>query len=345
MNLDTQKTNISHNKIKNKIIEIDNKFKNKVFDQNKYFRYLKNIDKSEITKYCYCVMIMVNNNYMPAVLNTGYALKHIAKVKYNTVCFVQDKPYYENGSLKFEGVNENDVNDIKKVYDIVIGIDILKLNFDKKDDKYQINYTNIIYYCTKSYIFGLTQYEKIIYLDASTYIKQSIDYLFDIYDISTYSVGFSKTDSHRGLNGNIILIKPDSYYFEKSLYIINNYTKIFDKDFYSMFTYDEDVIYYAVYPHWNKIIINGNIFYNLFPTPNYQIEDKVRDIYPVMYNVKYKTFRYPVIKQEIERNFFNNDCINYKDWDIGVNVLIDKFPEFKKYFEYIKTYRYNNLNL
>ena len=34
--------------------------------------------------------------------------------------------------------------------------------FDKKDNKYQINYNNILFYCTKSYIFGLTQYEKII---------------------------------------------------------------------------------------------------------------------------------------------------------------------------------------
>ena len=342
MNTEIKKTNISHNKIKNKIIEIDNKFKNKKFDQNKYFRYLKNIDKSAATKHCYCTLIMISNSFIPAILNTGYSLKHIAKVKYNTVCFVQDKPYYENNLLKFEGVNENDIKDIMKVYDIVIGIDILKLNFDKKDDKYQINYTNIIYYCTKSYIFGLTQYDKIIYLDASTYIKQSIDYLFDIYDISTYYLGIHTIGSIRGLFGNFMLIKSMDYYFDKLLYIINNYTKIFDNDYYSLFTYDEDVMYYAIYPYWNKNNINSDIFYNTYPVPNFQIEDKERRTYPVMTNALLKPFRYPLIKQKIERNFFINDCVNYKDWDDGVNLLIKKFPKFKKYFEYIKTYRYTN---
>ena len=39
-----------------------------------------------------------------------------------------------------------------------------------------------------------------------------------------------------------------------------------DNDFFSLFTYDEDVMYYAIYPHWNKNIINNDIFYNSFPT-------------------------------------------------------------------------------
>jgi len=343
MENDIKETNLSHNKIKNIIIEIDNKFKNKVFDGNKYFRYLKNIDKSEITKYCYCTMIILSNSYMPCILNTGYALKHIANVKYNTVCFVQDKPYYKNG-IKFNGLNSEEIENIKKVYDIVIGIDLLKLNIDKKSDKYYVNYTNIIYYCTRSYILGLTQYDKIIYLDGSTYIIKTIDYMFDEYDKSTYNVRFTKNNCIRGLNGNFIFIKPELYYFEKSLYLINKYTEIFDNDFFSLFTYDEDIMYYTIYPHWNKIIIDGNIFYNLFKYPKYQIEDKVREIYPVMLNEQQKPFRYMLIKEIEERNFFNNDKINYKDWDDGVNLLISNFPELKKYFEYIKSYRYNNFN-
>jgi hypothetical protein len=103
-------------------------------------------------------------------------------------------------------------------------------------------------------------------------------------------------------------------------------------------------MFYAIYPHWNKNIINNDIFYNSFPTPIFQIEDKIRRKYPVMVNALYKPFRYPLIKTQVERNFHNNNCVNYKDWDIGVNLLISKYPKFKKYFEYIKTYRYHNLN-
>ena len=343
-----KKTNISHNKIKNKIIEIDNKFKNKIFDQNKYYRYLKNIKTPKITKYCYCTMIILSNSYISALLNTGYALKYIAKVKYNTVCFVQDKPHYEkdiNGKdlLRFEGISKKYINDIKKVFDIVIGIDLLKTNLGNKnkDDKYKINYENILYYCTRSFILGLIQYEKIIYLDASTYIIKSIDYLFDQYNISTYR---SFNSFWRGLFGNFIFIKSNSYYFEKSLYLINNYYNIFNNEFISLFTYDEDIIYYAIYPHWNKIRIDEILFYNILFNPNFQIEDKVRRTYPVMSNGQLKPFRYPIMNNIVERNMFDNNGVNYKDWDNGVNLLVEKYPKFKKYFEYIKTYRYNSFN-
>ena len=348
MESEIQKTNISHNKIKNKILEIDNKFRGKIFDQNKYFRYLKNVDKSEITKNCYCTMIILSNNYMPGLLNLGYALKNIAKVKYNTVCFVQDKPHYEKDEnrkdfIRFEGVGENDINNIKKIYDVVIGIDLLKLNVNIKSDKYQINYNNIIYYCTRSYILGLTQYKKIIYLDASTFVLKNTDYLFDMYNKSTYRLAFF-LNCNRGVNGNFIFINSDSYYFEKSLYLINNYANIFNNNFFSYFTEDENIMYYAIYPHWNKITITDDIFYNLFQTPNFQIEDKERSTYPIMLNVGLKPFRYPLMNESEERNMFNNNFSTYKDWDNSINLLIDNFPECKKYFEYIKTYRYNNLN-
>ena len=345
MEIEIKKTNISHDKIKNKILDIDNKFNSKkiIFDKSKHFRYLKNVTKKNTTKYCYCTMIILSNSYMPSILNTGYALKHIAKVKYNTVCFVQDKPHYEDDQLRFEGVSKKYIDDIKKVYDVVIGVDLLKTNIGNKNknSKYKKNYENILYYCTRSYILGLTQYEKIIYLDASPYILKTIDYIFDKYDISTYRLAFF-LNLNRGLNGNFIFITPNEYYFEKSLYLINNYSKVFNNDFYSYFTYDEDIMFYAIYPHWNKITMTPDIFYNLFTVPNYQVEDKVRNKYPVMLNVKLKPFRYPNMADVVERNFFNNDYVNYKDWDDGVNLLVKKYPKFKKYFEYIKTYRYTN---
>ena len=343
-----KKTNISHSKIKNKIIEIDNKFKNKVFDKNKYFRYLKNVDKSNITKNCYVSMIIISSSYIPALLNLGYALKNIMKTKYNTVCIIQDKPYYEkdingNNFIKFQALNNEEIENIKKIYDVVIGVDILRLNLEKKNDIYYINYKNLLYYCTRSYILGLTQYEKIIYFDASLYVTSSTDYLFDVYNESTYSVVFY-LNLNRGLNGNFIFIKPKPYYFEKSIYLINNYTNIFNEknNYYTYFTYDEDIMYYSIYPYWNKNSISNDLFYNLITNPNYQIEEKKRHVYHVMKNGKLKPFRYPLMYHIYERNMFNNDCYNYKFWDDGVNLLIKSFPECKKYFEYIKTYRYNN---
>ena len=347
---EVKKTNISHIKIKDKMINLDDKYKNKNKDNNKkYFRYLKNTNINNKTKNCFVTMIILSNSYMPALLNTGYSLKNIVRTKYNTVCLVQDRPHYEkddNGKnfIKFQGLSSENIEDIKKIYDVVIGIDLLKINISKQSTKYYINYQNIIYYCTRNLILGLTEYTKMIYLDASTYLTNNIDKMFDEYNVSTYKIGFLTYKLKRGLVGNFIFIKNEPHFLVKSLYLISNYSKFFNDNFNSLFTYDEDIMYYSIYPHWNNIVINDDIFFNLIVHPNFQKDISDKNKYSVMLNARLKPFRYPLIKDNRERSFYTNNGFNYKYWDENVNKLIEEYQEFKKYFEYIKTYRYTQFN-
>ena len=68
-------------------------------------------------------------------------------------------------------------------------------------------------------------------------------------------------------------------------------------------------------------------------------EYKLIDI-SIQFYVEIKPFRYSLIRDINDYNFFtyNNDC--YLEWDLIVQQLIIKYPYLNKYFKYIKTFRY-----
>ena len=128
------------------------------------------------------------------------------------------------------------------------------------------------------------------------------------------------------------------------MYLIENYITIFNsKKFYSLYTVDEDIFYYSIFPNWNSQTINNEFFCNSFPQQKFESKTHLK-LYPIMLNMALKPFRYPLLREDTERFLFNNDKQYYKFWDERVNILIAKYPEFKKYFEYIKTFRYHNFN-
>jgi alpha-N-acetylglucosamine transferase len=173
--------NNHHKEITPLMIDIDNKFKNKTnLNTDKYYRYLKKPDK--ITKNGYITIIFGDSKYLPGILVSGYFIKHICKSKFNIICLVQDNPYYENGILKFEGLTTDEIEDIKKIYDVVIGIDVL-VNYQHTNHHHS---KNISYYITKILVLGLTLYKKLFYYDSSTTILKNIDYYFTKYNKSTY---------------------------------------------------------------------------------------------------------------------------------------------------------------
>ena len=180
-------------------------------------------------------------------------------------------------------------------------------------------------------------------MDASTYLLQNIDFMFDMYHKSTYFNLFLHKMS-RGLIGGFIFIEPKKYYLKKAMYLIENYSTIFNsKKFYSLYTVDEDIFYYSIFPNWNSQTINNEFFCNSFPQQKFESKTHLK-LYPIMLNMALKPFRYPLLREDTERFLFNNDKQYYKFWDERVNILIAKYPEFKKYFEYIKTFRYHNFN-
>jgi hypothetical protein len=322
--------NINHEKIKPIMKQIDDKlkkeFKIQNFNLDSYYRILK--DSINKTKYAYVTIIFCDNKFLNTILLVGYVLKYIAKVKYNTICLIQDK-YNEN----FPGLNEQEINNIKQVFDIVIGIDLLKTNLNLND--FRSYHPNILYYSTKILCLGLIEYEKILFFDGSTLINKNIDYMFDIYNKSTY---YDVLKLNRGIVGNFFIIKPKKYYFYKALYLLNNYGDIFPADF-AFFTNDEDILFYSIYPDWNDKLINvDNIYFynNQLPL----IDRKESYPYEVYFYNFLKPFRFTIDDAIKERFLFNEYHYCYKIWDEYVIKLLKDFPLFFKYYEYIHTYRY-----
>ena len=332
------KMNESHNKLKNKIKEIDDKFlkqKNKV-DLTKYYRYLQKTNV--LTDYAYSTTIFLDNKYMPGILNWGFNLKNVIKTPYNLICLVQDRPYYEidnsgNSFMKFPGLNENEINDIKKIFDVVIGIDVLSNKSNNNVLENRIEYKHIFYYCTKFLCLGLTDYKKIIYIDSSAFINLSIDTIFDEIKQSTYYNIFLRKNSLRGLVSNYYLFIPQDYYLEKGLFIIQNYLSLFD-NYINTFSFDEDIIYYTIYPHWGTKLLDDLSYY-----PTYvNIQHNINTNYHIFSNMRHKPFRFSLIDKE-NRFLFNNSFIIYNNWDLVVKKLLISYPELSKYFQFIKTYR------
>ena len=352
LNNKCKKTYEGHEIIKNVIVNIDNTYKD--FEllynslDNEYYRYLQM--PKEITKYGYVTIIFCDSKYLPSILATGFYLKYILKTKYNIVCFVQDKNYHEKdiiGSnyIKFPGLNDVEINDIKKIYDVVIGIDLIKVNIEKRTlHNLFTSYKTLPYYCTKLLCLGLSEYSKLIYFDSTTLIIKNIDYLFDEFNKSTHRQNDTKVELGRGLIGNFHLFIPKKYYLYKGIYLTQNFENIF-KNLESFFTKDEDVIYYTIYPHWNNKTINKELFRNNnYRTPFYNsFKDRGKQLVDTF--VHTKPFIYPLSKTFEERTMYNINSTCYYQWDKSVEELLKIFPELYLYFNYIETFREVNYKI
>jgi len=312
---------------------------------NNFYRYLKKKDNP--TKYAYVTIIFCDSKYISSILVAGNYLKNIIKTKYDIICLVQDKAYYEvdisgESYLKFPGLNNNEIDDIKKIYDVVIGIDLLRVNTPERTEWDLLpRYMKLPYYSTKIMVLGLIEYSKLIYFDSTALIYQNIDYLFDKYDKSTYRLDYSETlyGLKRGLVGNFYMFIPKLYYVYKGIDILNNYQSIFGNRI-TCFTKDEDIIFYSVYPHWNDKLLDPNLFkINNIRLPYFEINKKKEYQYSVELYMGLKPFLYPNDDHILERDMYNNDNNCYYNWDLCAKNLLLYYPLFKKYFEFMKTFR------
>ena len=85
-------------------------------------------------------MIFFGLSYLPAILVLGHSLRKV-KSKHKLICMVQDMDEYG-----FDGMKKKYIDEINKIYDLVIGINIIKLEckskyFLEKEKAYKyINY-------------------------------------------------------------------------------------------------------------------------------------------------------------------------------------------------------------
>lgn len=327
--------------IKENINNIEKKYMKIKCDKKKYYRYLKypNIK----TDFAYITIIFCDSKYISSIIVTGFYLKYIIKTKYNIICLVQDTPYYEidiSGlkTVKFPGLTKEEINDIKKIYDVVIGIDILNILTKEGKQGWELlpQYKNLIYYSTKLLCLGLDEYNKLIYYDSSSLITKNIDFLFNQYELSTRRLDFFYIKQEYGLIGNFIFIIPKLYYIEKGIFLIQNYENIF-KNYNLLGTKDEHIIYYSIYPNWNIKLLNENLFSINYI--RYSNIDVSKEEYYVEFYMGIKPFLFPFNIDVNEKNKFylNHNCYYY--WDLCVKQLLKKFHKFNKYFKFIKTFR------
>jgi len=341
-NEDFQKVSKIVKKLDNKLKKMEVLYKN---INNNFYRYLKRKDNP--SKYAYVTIIFCDAKYISSILVAGNYLKNIIKTKYDLVCLVQDRPYYEvdisgESYLKFPGLSNDEIDSIKKIYDVVIGIDLLKVNIQERSEWDLLpRYMKLPYYCTKIMVLGLIEYSKLIYFDSTALIYKNIDYLFDNYNKSTYRLDYSETlyGLKRGLVGNFYMFVPKIYYVYKGIDILSNYHSIFGNRI-TCFTKDEDIIFYSIHPHWNDKLLDPNLFkVNNIRLPYFESKKKDNQ-YSVELYMGLKPFLYPNNDECLERDMYNNNNNCYYEWDLCTKNLLINYPSFKKYFEFIKTFRY-----
>lgn len=117
------------------------------------------------TKYAYVYVIFGGDRYVPGVYLSAYSLKKL-NTKYDIVCMVTDD------------VSNEAIQHLKPVVDRIIKINYLNFRATMKTVGMRKRYPNINKYFTKWNCMKLSEYEKIVYLDAATLVVKPIDHLF-----------------------------------------------------------------------------------------------------------------------------------------------------------------------
>lgn len=332
------RTKQSHQNIVQIMPAVDNVVKNTQINLPSFRMYKNSTRQVQKTENCYVTCVFLSEKYIPSALTLGMSLRKVG-VRQNTICMVQDTPYEVPGSNRvLEGVSPKGIKDLLKVFDFVVGCDILSIRDYRPPTQGHFtsnsHYSNIQYYVTKLNILGLTQYKKLFYLDASTMVDKNIDYIFGEFNQSAFFFDVEYKYSHVGLRGTFFLIVTKPFYFKKSIYLINNYNSIF-KDYYFCRGIDEVVLFYSIYPNWSKKMIdfhfacNGNDL-------NKRIDENICKIH---YFQILKPFE-PILDKS--PNLVKQYYENYNKWDEMVRELLTLNPTLQSYFKKIRDFRNAN---
>jgi hypothetical protein len=291
-------------------------------------------------KYAYVTSIFINETYMPSALVLGKNIK-ILKHKHPSVCLVQDKGYKierSNGVVEyFLGVSPKAIDDLLELYDYVIGVDLLKVNnyvLSPYHFTNNSNYSNILYYVTKGQVLGLTMFEKVMYLDASSYLENNIDYVFRQYDKSTFLGDREFEQTQMGIHGAFFLVTPNKYFYHKHMLFVKDYKEYFG-DLYFMRGVDEVLIFFAVFPNWS--VTKFNKHFACRKNKNRPFNDC--DVYHFQFE---KPFRKSDNDKNSNMNIMENikkSYMYYNDWDRIVKILLKSHSHFSIYFNHIKSFR------
>ena len=176
------------------------------------------------TKYAYATTVFINEDYIPGCLALAHSLD-IHNNNYNKVCLVQYKPTYKeiNGKKTyFPGISKETIRNLLKLYDIVYGINLLQItNTDKNNNhwtKMFKHYKNISIYPTKCQVFGLIEYDRVLYIDASSIVNKNLNYIFKKYKGNTFLWDKEFNYTNMGLDGSFFYLLLQSFFHQNDLY-------------------------------------------------------------------------------------------------------------------------------
>lgn len=332
---DTRK---SHQKVKNKIIQLDEEIEKinvEVPSLRMYPNHKRGVPINP-KRYAYCSCIFLNDSYMPSVLTLGMSMR-LMKVRYPLVVLVQDKPYQDKGGKVYPGISKKNIEDLMNVFDYVVGCDLLEIEGYQKPEEGHFtakdHYSNIRFYVTKMNVLGLTLFKKVFFLDSSTILNENIDWVFDNYNLSTFINDGEYESSGVGLRGAFCLLRPEMKYFKKCIYLIQHYQEIFG-NLYFMRGVDEIILYYSIFPHWSDQLLKENIICS-----SNKLDFK-KDDCPIIYYQVFKPFK-PILNMDpnVIKKLYNN----YMIWDQVVKELLEKYPYLRIYFQSIQDFRENDI--
>ena len=312
-------------------IKIVDKLINEKKIKIKYPTFRKYKSKSFVKKDIgIATIIFINESYIPGVISLGYSCKKYNKdFDYNLICLVQDKKYFKDG-IEFPGISQDTIKDLLQVYDIIYGIDLIKIENLKNPEwiRWFKHYSNIKFYPTKCQIFSLIEYKKILFLDASNLIINNIKKIISNSGKNAFiNYTFEKKYKYKiGLSGNIFILTPSLFLYTKNLFLIKYYFKIFN-NLNSNRGIDEILIFYTIYDKWSlKQLIDKNIICKDY--------EKLWDMCKI---IKYQIIK--PFKKNIDNNINLRENVGFSNWDKITKELLIKYPIYTKYYNHIKEFR------
>ena len=196
---------------------------------------------------CY-VTICTGIKYLKGVLLLNESLKLVNSI-YPLICLVPSTIDKKTISC----LHDKNI-DIKIIENgIIINDNILKNNIQGVNEHWNKTFF-------KFYVFGLTEFKKIVFLDADMIIIKNIDELFEKPHLTACNAGglYPGQEDWKGMNSGLMVIEPDKKITETLIDILNKIENI------SRGYGDQDIIN-KFYPDWykqNELHLSEH--YNLF---------------------------------------------------------------------------------
>jgi len=204
------------------------------------------------------VTLLSTDNYLKGVLVLYQSLKN-TNTPYPLVVLLSERISDNTEQI----LRQNNIKTIRIVNPVNMEI---TSNINKTGSTHW-NYT-----FEKLYIFRLTQFEKIVYLDSDMLVLENIDELFEKEHMSAVGPAggkFPGNESYNGLNSGLLVIKPDAKVFEILISLIPSVTKKLEK------CGDQDVIIEHFIEKWrnNKNLHLDDKYNMIFPYSDFYIKN------------------------------------------------------------------------